>query len=150
MRILARKKAEAVAEKHSGIVLGADTVVVADGEVIGKPSSREDAVKTLTRLSGRSHVVITGVCVSYGAFHEKEKAGYVASEVYFNDLPPSLIEDYVATGLCMDKAGSYGLQDGYPLVRRVEGSTSNVIGLPVEKLTEIFKEIENEQYQACR
>ncbi|MBP5308450.1 MAG: septum formation protein Maf [Clostridia bacterium] len=148
VRVLAEKKAEDVFSKRGGVVLGADTVVILDGEIIGKPSSRDDAIKTLSRLSGRRHEVITGYCVIYGDAGKK-KTGFVTSSVYFNELPHSLIEEYVATGSCMDKAGSYGVQDGFPLVKKVEGSLSNVIGLPVEKLTEVFKEIENEQYQTC-
>ena len=148
--MLAERKARQVAEENEGIILGADTVVVLGGRILGKPASREEAVKTLAALSGRKHTVITGYCVIYGAFHEKMRTGAVRSEVFFNDLEPSLIYDYVATGLCMDKAGSYGVQDGFPLVKRVEGSLSNVIGLPVEELTQVFKEIEDEQYKVSR
>lgn len=143
-RTLAEQKAEEVAGRESGIVLGADTIVVLDGRIIGKPKSAEEAVATLRALSGRSHVVITGYCVIYGTFHEKRKTGSVSSTVFFNELTDELIREYVAMGVCMDKAGSYGVQDGFPLVARVEGSLSNVIGLPVEVLTDVLKEIENE------
>ncbi len=141
---LAELKASSVAANVPGTVLGADTVVVFEGEIIGKPSSRECAVKTLKRLSGKCHMVITGYCVIYGENHEKRKVGHAESKVYFNDLSNEMIEEYVATGLPMDKAGSYGVQDGFPIVAKVDGSLSNVIGLPVEDLTEIFKEIANE------
>ena len=141
---LATKKAEYVAASNAGVVLGADTIVVLDGKVIGKPSSLENARKTLAMLSGRKHTVITGFCVIYGASHQKRRVGSVCSDVYFNILSKELIDEYTATGKCMDKAGSYGVQDGFPLVEHIEGSLSNVIGLPVEVLTGIFKEIENE------
>ncbi|MBP5194047.1 MAG: septum formation protein Maf [Clostridia bacterium] len=147
---IARQKAEAVAALSPGIILGADTIVIRDGEILGKPSSVEDAKATLRSLSGRSHVVITGFCVIYGTCHRNVLLGYDESTVYFNDLSDRLIEEYVATGKCMDKAGSYGVQDGFPIVKRVEGSLDNVIGLPVEKLTGIFKEIEDGKYEDRR
>ena len=143
---LATFKAEDVASMHGGVVLGADTIVVFDGKVLGKPKDRADAVKTLRMLSGNKHQVITGYCVFYGANCQKNKRGCVVSDVYFNDLSDEFIEEYVNTGSCMDKAGSYGVQDGYDIVKRVEGSLSNVIGLPVNEVLAILKEIENEEY----
>lgn len=143
---LATFKAKDVAKSHSGVVLGADTIVVYGGEILGKPKNREDAVNTLKKLSGNKHQVITGYCLIYGNNHEKCKVGHVVTDVYFNVLTPEAIEDYVNTGLSMDKAGSYGVQDGYNIVNRVEGSLSNVIGLPVEEVLQALKEIENEEY----
>ena len=145
---MAKLKAEAVAKEKTGVILGADTIVVLDGEILGKPTSSENAAETLRRLSGKKHSVITGYCVIYGTYGEKRKVGSAVSNVFFNELSDELISEYISTGLCMDKAGSYGIQDGFPLVARVEGSLSNVIGLPVEELTAIFKEVENEQYKA--
>ena len=147
---IARQKAEAVAAATPGIILGADTIVIRDGEILGKPKDEEDAKAILRSLSGRSHVVITGFCVIYGTNHQNMLVGHDESEVFFNDLSDMLIEEYVATGKCMDKAGSYGVQDGFPIVKKVMGSLDNVIGLPVEKLTAIFKEIEDGKYEDRR
>ncbi len=125
------KKAEWVAEREAGIVLGADTVVVLDGEILGKPKDKQDAILTLSRLSDREHTVITGFCLIKGS---KRVVKSVSSQVFFNELSPELIEMYVATGKCMDKAGSYGVQDGFDIVKSVNGSLSNVIGLPIEEV----------------
>ncbi|MBR2969256.1 MAG: septum formation protein Maf [Clostridia bacterium] len=140
---LARFKAEDVYAKTGGVVLGADTVVVLDGKVLGKPTSEGDARATLRALSGRRHEVITGFCVIYGTSCKKIITDHVVSGVVFNELSDSVIEEYVASGLPMDKAGSYGVQDGYPLVKEVQGSLTNVIGLPVDQVLKVLKEIEN-------
>lgn len=142
---LARFKAEDVYSQTGGVVLGADTIVVHDGKVLGKPHSVEDARATLRSLSGNRHEVITGFCVIYGTSCKKTICECVVSGVVFNNLEACVIDDYVASGLPMDKAGSYGVQDGYPLVKEVEGSLTNVIGLPVEQVLKVLKEIEDER-----
>ena len=149
---LAKQKAESVKEKlissgfdfsgKDGVIIGADTIVVFDGEILGKPKNPEDARLTLGRLSGKKHTVITGFCVIYGAFLNECLVDYDSSDVLFNDLSPSLMEKYVASGLSLDKAGSYGFQDGYDIVKSVSGSESNVIGLPMEKLIGALSETE--------
>ncbi len=136
VRTLATQKAEEIAEKFGGqavAVLGADTVVAVDGEVLGKPKDEADAVRMLTLLSGRAHEVYTGVCIVYGDGETPRKRLVDCSrtEVVFRALTKDEIEAYVRTGSPMDKAGAYGIQDG-DLVARIEGSFTGVVGLPVE------------------
>ncbi|WP_314981742.1 Maf family protein [uncultured Veillonella sp.] len=120
----------AVGIPKGGIVLGADTIVVLDNEVLGKPQDEADARKMLERLSGRSHSVVTGVALLIKGdevvFHNETK-------VYFKELAPFEIESYIASGEPMDKAGAYGIQGkGALWVEKIEGSYTNVVGLPVE------------------
>lgn len=147
---LARQKAEWVKNKllsrgetlkADTVIIGADTNVIFGSEILGKPKSPDDAKQTLKKLSGKAHTVITGLCVIYGTSLEKTVVTSDSSNVLFNELSPEFIEEYVATGLPLDKAGSYGFQDGYDIVKGVEGSESNVIGLPMEKLEEILSGI---------
>ena len=141
---LARQKAEEVAQTAQAqdkAVLGADTIVVLDGEVLGKPKDEADAVRMLTALSGRSHEVYTGVCIVYPNGEKRETiTDYACTEVVFNALSQQQILDYVTTGSPMDKAGAYGIQDGN-LVARIEGSFSNVVGLPLELCESMIKRI---------
>lgn len=134
VRRLARAKAAAVAERRpSAWVLGADTIVELDGEVLGKPADAEEAVRMLARLSGREHRVYTGVALlGPGGRHDEDT---VCSRVVFRPLDPARIAAYVATGEPLDKAGAYAVQGrGAGLIERVVGSFTNVIGLP---LTEV-------------
>jgi septum formation protein len=139
---LARTKAETVAfplrEDADVAVLAADTAVVLDGEALGKPSSPDEARAMLRRLSGRTHRVLTGVFLTTP--HDGAGAGAVEStEVRFRRLDDAWIEAYVATGEPMDKAGAYGIQErGVWLTRGIRGSWSNVVGLPLERLPELF------------
>ena len=132
---LAKQKAMEVArlpQAKDCAVLGADTVVVLDNKVLGKPKDEADAVCMLTALSGRAHQVYTGVCIVYTDKGEQTVLQDCAStNVYFNTLTDEQITKYVQTGSPMDKAGAYGIQDGN-LVARIDGSFSNVVGLPVE------------------
>ena len=120
----------AVGIPEGGIVLGADTIVVLDNEVLGKPQDEADARQMLERLSGRSHSVVTGVALLIKGdevvFHNETK-------VYFKELATFEIESYIASGEPMDKAGAYGIQGkGALWVEKIEGSYTNVVGLPVE------------------
>ena len=140
---LALLKAAASAKKtepkKDGVVISADTVVVLDGKILGKPKDREDAAQMLKMLSGREHSVITGICVLRlkDAFSVCES---VVTKVKFKDLSPELIERYVATNEPLDKAGAYGIQGkGAVLVERIDGDYFNVVGLPVSKLCEILQ-----------
>ena len=133
----ARLKAEAVAmEEPRAIVIGADTVIRFDGETIGKPADLEDARRILAKLSGRTHDVVTGVCVRcvendlLVRFEE-------TTHVTFRSLTPETIEAYIAAVDVLDKAGAYAIQEhGEDIVETIDGSLSNVIGLPVERLKE--------------
>ncbi len=126
----ARGKArEAHSRFPESAVLGADTVVAIGGVVLGKPKDGEDARRMLRLLSGKTHEVYTGVCL----ISEGKEAYHVAkTKVIFNDLTEEVIQEYIESGLPLDKAGAYGIQDGFPLVKRIEGSYTNVVGLPVE------------------
>ena len=115
------------------LVITADTIVYVDGEVLGKPYDKADAVRMLRLISGRWHEVITGVTLmTVGC----ERSFAVTTRVKFCNLTDSEIEQYVESGLSMDKAGAYGIQEwiGYVGVEAIEGSYFNVVGLPVQRL----------------
>ena len=120
-------------------VISADTVVILDDEILGKPKDEEDAVRMLTVLSGRTHEVFTGVCIVYPqtSGQSKELLAAACTKVVFKKLTMRQIKDYVATGSPMDKAGAYGIQDG-GLVQRIDGSFSNVVGWPIELCKELI------------
>lgn len=134
---LARMKAEEGASKFPGdVIISADTIVVIDGEILGKPSGREDAVRMLKKLSGREHEVITGLAVHGHAVHVKA----VHTLVKFRALTDEEISAYVMTGECDDKAGAYAVQGkGSLLIERINGDYYNVVGLPLCTLGEILK-----------
>ncbi len=126
---LAEAKCEEVFSTNpESLIVACDTIVVYEGRILGKPKDAEDAEATLGMLSGRTHRVITGVCVRSPYKKLKE---YATTEVTFNELDERFIADYVAGGSPMDKAGSYGIQDG-GIVKSYLGSYTNVVGLPVE------------------
>ena len=131
VRRLAAAKATRVAAAHPGrAVLGADTTVVVDGDVLGKPADAAEAATMLARLSGRSHLVLTGVCLIDPTGHADASVAFTTVE--FRPLLVDEIEGYVATGEPMDKAGAYAIQGGAgPFVTRIEGAHDNVVGLPV-------------------
>jgi septum formation protein len=135
---LARDKAAEVAFGHfegrDEIVIGADTIVVLGGEVLGKPKDAPDAVRMLGKLSGATHEVITAFCViNPGA--GKEVTRHVHTMVTFRRLSPEMIARYVGAGEPMDKAGAYAAQGvGASLIERIEGSYTNVVGLPLCEL----------------
>lgn len=124
----------AVGVPADGIVIGADTIVVKDGEILGKPKSPEEAKAMLRSLSGRQHSVLTGVAIKRGP---KEVVFHVMTRVSFKSMLEEEIEGYVASGEPMDKAGAYGIQGiGALWVAGIEGSYTNVVGLPVERVYE--------------
>jgi len=131
VRRLATAKAGRVAGAYPGrAVLGADTTVVVDGDVLGKPRDAGDAIAMLSRLSGRSHLVLTGVCLIDPL--GRAETAVAATTVEFRPLLAVEIDSYVASGEPMDKAGAYAIQGGAgPFVMRVEGAYDNVVGLPV-------------------
>lgn len=135
----ARMKARDVAARHPGaLVIGADTIVVVDGRILGKPADSSDAARMLDMLSGRAHEVYTGVAVVKGNI---ERAGVECTEVNFADLTDEVIARYVSTGEPLDKAGAYAIQGkGVTLIRSICGCYPNVVGLPLYKLSEILKE----------
>ena len=129
---LARAKVIAVARKRdSGLVIGADTIVVLDGHVLGKPEDEEDAERMLRQLSGRWHAVMTGVAL-YDVATRREVADYDKTLVRFAQLTDREIEWYVKSGEPSDKAGAYGIQGlGSLFVEEIAGNYFNVVGLPL-------------------
>lgn len=145
---LARRKAEEVAARFAAqdgvVVLGADTVVVVDDALLGKPASAEEAIAMLSRLSGRAHEVITGVALAAPGTTRRALA-HEMTRVFFRPLTRQEIEAYVATGEPMDKAGAYAVQgQGARLVTRVEGCYFNVMGLPVALVDRLLREWEKD------
>lgn len=134
-------KARAVARTlDRGLVIGADTIVVCQGQVLGKPRDTQDAKRLLSLLSGRSHRVITGVCVCQ-APAGRTVLDAACTKVTFRHLEAEEIDRYVATGEPMDKAGAYGIQGrGALLVERIVGDYFNVVGLPLTLLARLLKE----------
>lgn len=133
---LAREKAALAAVDEDTLVIAADTVVVLEGEILGKPSSPDHAAKTLAALSGRTHQVYTGLCLRRG---ETVTGDFVLTQVRFRQLSPQRIAQYVATGEPMDKAGAYGIQGrGALLVEEITGDYFNVVGLPLGRLGELL------------
>jgi len=131
---LARAKAERVAKRHHGLVIGADTIVVLDADVLGKPTSRSAAREMLARLSGRVHRVLTGLYV-VSTFTGEWQEACEETEVVFRELSDDEIEWYLDTGEYADKAGGYGIQGkGALLVEKIRGDYFNVVGLPLCRL----------------
>jgi len=129
---LAEGKAKAASERTEGrFFLGADTIVLCDGEIMGKPKDQADAERMLKKLSGVPHEVVTGF-----AIYDRERDGAVSeavrTKVYFKHLRDEEILDYIATGCPFDKAGGYAIQGGAAhMVQKIEGSYTNVVGLPL-------------------
>ena len=130
---LSKLKAYSVYSQYpNDSVLACDTVVILDGELMGKPKNKKEAFEMLSKLSGKRHVVISGYTF---ISKDKEITRSVATYVYFNKLSEELINRYIESGSPMDKAGAYGIQDqGFNLVNHIEGDFDNVIGLPVEDI----------------
>ncbi|MDE5721751.1 MAG: Maf family protein [Clostridia bacterium] len=135
---LAESKCDEVFKTHpEDTVIGCDTIVCFGDEVFGKPKDREEAARTLRRLSGKTHFVITGVCVRN---KYKKLIDFDKTEVKFNILSEEFIKIYVDGGSPLDKAGSYGIQDG-GIVKEYFGSYTNVVGLPVNLVRKMLKEV---------
>jgi nucleoside triphosphate pyrophosphatase len=132
---LAREKTAAV-DRPDAVVIGSDTIVVVDGDVLGKPRDEAHAAEMLRRLSGRSHIVMTGVAVRWRG---RIESGVEEVGVTFRTLRDEIIERYIATGEPMDKAGAYGIQGyGATIVSRVDGDYFAVMGLALGKLVSLF------------
>ncbi len=139
VRRLARLKAERAVPvlREDCLLITADTIVVLDGQVMGKPESEDDALEMLTRLSGRCHEVITAICIRTPGEYEVEDE---ITRVYFRHLSEEEIKAYIASGEPADKAGAYGIQGrGGLLVQRIEGCYFNVVGLPMSRLYLMLK-----------
>ena len=153
VRELAIMKAENVAEDladeqgrtpEDTIVIGADTIVVLDGKILGKPKDEKDAADMIGALQGRSHEVYTGVAIlDYDARGEKNvSVRAVGTKVYVNSMDEAEISAYIATGEHMDKAGAYGIQGRFAAyIDRIEGDYYNVVGLPVSYVYQALKRL---------
>lgn len=140
VRRLARDKTLAVRAAPGDIVLGADTTVVVDGEILGKPADSADAARMLSLLADHEHQVLTGICLRRGAEIIIDCA---RTCVWFKPLMREEIADYVATGEPMDKAGAYAIQGlASKFIERIEGSYANVVGLPIELVQQILRKME--------
>lgn len=137
---LAREKAALIADSNpTALVVGADTIVVIDGLILGKPQDVGDAERMLGMLSGRSHTVMTAVAVSLGG---KLVSGVEIVDVTFLPVDENEIRSYVATGEPMDKAGAYGIQGyGATIVRRIDGDYFAVMGLSLVRLVSLLREV---------
>ncbi|WP_353133257.1 Maf family nucleotide pyrophosphatase [Pseudopedobacter sp.] len=136
---IAKKKANAFAVSEEGVIVTADTVVVVDNEILGKPLDADDASAMLRKLSGRKHEVITGVCI---VSKEHQVSFSEVTEVHFRTLQDTEIDYYIKNYKPFDKAGAYGIQEwiGVTAITGIVGSYTNVVGLPTEKLYEGLKD----------
>ena len=141
VRRISIDKAKAVAPRHqNAVIIAADTIGVIGKKVLGKPHTAAEARKMLAQISGKAHLVITGLTVLDTAT-DKIITKTVTTKVYIKKLTPLEIDAYVATGEPLDKAGAYGIQGlGAVIVERIEGDYYNVVGLPLFTLTEVLKE----------
>ncbi len=135
---VSRLKAEATPHGYEDVVIAADTIVVCDGKVLGKPEDEADAFRMLSALSGRDHQVMTGLTMLY---RDKAVVCTEVTDLHFRELSEKEILAYIRTGEPMDKAGSYGIQGGGALfAEKMVGDYFNVVGLPVCKLGQILRE----------
>lgn len=137
-KILAERKAMAIDMAEDEIIIGSDTVVLIDNELLGKPKTRENAIRMLKKMSGKAHLVVSGICVrSKGKIYSEA----VTSTVYMRELTDREIEKYVDVWKPLDKAGAYGIQEmAGSFVSRIEGDFYNIVGLPLCRLVEILKD----------
>jgi septum formation protein len=142
---VSRLKALAVERQADDIVIAADTIVVCEGKVLGKPKDKTEAMEMLSLLSGRDHQVMTGCTVLRG---ERAETFTEVTDLHFRPLSQKEIENYVASGEPMDKAGSYGIQGGAALFcERMVGDYYNVMGLPVCRLGQVLQRIAPEMME---
>ena len=135
----ARRKARAAATSAAGLVLGVDTEVLIDGELLGKAETMDEARRFLERLSGRTHTVLGGLSLVEG---ESERCGVAATQVTFRTISAAFADWFLATGEWRERAGAYAIQGpGAALVERIEGDYWNVVGLPVPLLLDLAPEL---------
>jgi septum formation protein len=141
-------KARDVAARYpDSLVIAADTVVVVDGTILGKPADTEDATRMLRLLGGRVHQVYTGVSI---AARGAERNGFECTDVAFRELDDDIIARYIATGEPMDKAGAYAIQGkGSVLIKGISGCYFNVVGLPIYLLSKLLEEFDIRPLEDC-
>ena len=140
LRLAFEKCMDVAVNNTENVVIGADTIVVLDNEILGKPKNEDEAFKMLKKLSNREHQVITGMSI-VNLEKNKKIVDYAISNVKFKNLTDQDISDYISTKECLDKAGAYGIQGyGALLVEEIRGDYFNIVGLPISKLSDILKE----------
>lgn len=138
---LAESKARAIDRAAGEIILAADTTVVLDGEILGKPADKADAIRMLTTLSGKRHEVMTGICVGRDG---KFTTDLSVTAVWFSPMTSGEIQSYVDSGEPMDKAGAYAIQGlASRYIPRIEGSYANVVGLPIDRVHRLLNSLLN-------
>ncbi len=132
---LSFQKAQEISIRHkNAVIIGADTIVVLNNKIIGKPKHKKHAREILKNLSGKTHEVLTGYTI-IDAKNQMRKTKVVRSKVYFKTLSNEQIENYIATDEPLDKAGAYGIQGiGKALIEKTEGDYANIVGLPIQTL----------------
>ncbi len=138
---IAKRKGEAVYKEYpNDLVISADTIVVIDNQIIGKPIDKKDAYRILKLLSGRTHHVYTGYAIHY---QDQIVVDVCDTEVNFLNLSDELINSYIKNGSPMDKAGAYGIQDNndFHIIKNIAGSLDNVVGFPVKEIKEAINKI---------
>jgi len=139
MRLAFEKCMDIASKNENDLVIGADTIVVLDDIILGKPKDKEDATSMIKKLSGKTHQVITGISLVNLSVNKKI-IDYVVSNVKFKDLSEEDIKDYIQTNESLDKAGSYGIQGyGAMLVEEIQGDYFNIVGLPISRLSDLLK-----------
>ncbi|CEQ18790.1 Maf family protein [Paraclostridium sordellii] len=139
LRLAFEKCMDIAINNPESLVIGADTIVVLDNEILGKPKNEDEVFDMLSKLSNREHQVITGMSI-VNIENNKKIVDYTISNVKFKNLTDQDIRDYISTGECLDKAGSYGIQGyGALLVKEIQGDYFNIVGLPISKLSDILK-----------
>ena len=140
MRLAFEKCMDIASKNKNDLVIGADTIVVLDDTILGKPKDEEDAYRMIKLLSNKRHQVITGISLINLSL-DKKVIDYVVSEVTFKDLSEETIRDYINTKESLDKAGAYGIQGyGGLLVKSISGDYFNIVGLPISKISDLLKE----------
>lgn len=139
MRLAFEKCMDIASKNENDLVIGADTIVVLDDIILGKPKDKEDATSMIKKLSGKTHQVITGISLINLSVNKKI-IDYVVSNVKFKDLSEEDIKDYIQTNESLDKAGAYGIQGyGAILVEEIQGDYFNIVGLPISRLSDLLK-----------
>ncbi len=140
LRLAFEKCMDVAVNNTKEVVIGADTIVVLDDEILGKPKNEDEAFKMLKKLSNREHQVITGMSI-VNLEKNKKIVDYAISNVKFKNLTDQDIIDYISTKEYLDKAGAYGIQGyGALLVEQIKGDYFNIVGLPISKLSDILKD----------
>jgi septum formation protein len=143
-RLARQKAADVVARVAGGLVLGCDTVAVCEGQILGKPANEDHARKMLDALSGREHRVVSGLCL-WQVPHGESNVRVALTRLRMDRLTNAQIDDYIASGQWSGKAGGFGYQDRLGWLHILDGSESNVVGLPMELLAEMLAERGNDE-----